>query len=151
MGNTAIVEFCEAVAVRIRPDWANRILEEIKNLERKKTKLEPLSEYVSMLRCAIPPDSAANARPGVFATHRGGEKPPKHSRGDCPYRLPNHRWDPVRCQTLKSALTNDGPKQLPEDQAQKIRNRFADSKWDSLRDRLKQQKWNLLTQNGEPA
>jgi hypothetical protein len=158
-GIQGVTSFLRAIGARFAPEWANRKLEDLAEIEATGIgKIEPLTHYATIFQVVV--SSHFQAKKGaVIAATLGnkGTNPQVAGNGknnlpakqDCPClnaskRYP-HRFGPEACHALKYAVTGQEPPsgayKPVKEQCEAIRKRFNSPKWASLKTKLNQKGW----------
>ncbi|KAK3897366.1 hypothetical protein C8A05DRAFT_39082 [Staphylotrichum tortipilum] len=152
-----VINFLDAVAVRINPDWARIKKNEALEDERFGRPVPDLHTLALRLQAVTPAHSDHRSRrPGTYPTLDSSGSSTQPAKGgnatkkqhyQCPCGLANHKWAPIECRIFRNAVTGvstDG-KTMDSDFAFEIFTRFSEPKWNALRKQATKLGWTLIS------
>jgi transposase InsO family protein len=159
-GQLAMTDFLDALSVRIAPEWARSMRQDIIKdaaLNRPMLSMDDLAKIFTLTLQERAIDTQKGRSTSVYATFGGSgstnEKTLGRTKNKCPCKKDGiHPWQPIECRRLQTAVTGSSPEgsipiKLLEIDKKKITARLNSKEWSTLRNTINQSGWETAPVN----
>lgn len=155
-GTIALTDFLDAITVKYAPEWARQMrIDVIKRASLNEPDLD-LDDVATVFNAMLAEQTSLSGKgrsSSIFSIPTLNKESARNDQGSkpgtgrtCPCRpgSAKHKWDPISCRRLQTAVEGSAPSipiKLSKVDKKKILERYNKSEWSDLRNKVKQSGW----------